>query len=52
MAKVMVKATGQLVRVFIDGVTLRLSGSTADKTVAGARLIVLITAVPSGWLTF
>ena len=34
MATIKVKATEQVVRVLIDGVKLRLSGTTASKDVA------------------
>lgn len=40
MATVKVKAVGELVRVFIDGVRLQLSGTTASKEVPAGEHVI------------
>jgi hypothetical protein len=40
MAAVKVKATGQLVRVFIDGVRLQFNGTTASKEVPPGEHVI------------
>lgn len=40
MATVKVKAIGELVRVFIDGVRLQLSGTTASKEVPAGEHVI------------
>jgi hypothetical protein len=48
MVKVKVNVTGQFVRVFIDRVKLRLSGTTADKAVAVGEHVIssVVRGVP------
>jgi hypothetical protein len=40
MADVKVKATGDLMRVFIDGIRLRFSGATASKEVSAGEHVI------------
>jgi hypothetical protein len=40
MATVKVKATGELIRVFIDGIRLKFTGATASKDVSAGEHVV------------